>query len=84
MENRLSETRKTRYDRMRKAQALVKAMMDCDLLPRLDGSVACVDCGEPAAVYDHRDYYKPMEVEPVCHRCNSRRGPGQTLPPEKR
>lgn len=34
----------------------------------------CVDCGELAAVYDHRDYYKPLEVVPVCQVCNSRRG----------
>lgn len=26
--------------------------------------------------YDHRDYNKPLEVEPVCHSCNMKRGPG--------
>lgn len=45
-------------------------------LPRLDGSVACVDCGRAAEEYDHRDYKKPMEVEPVCKACNAARGPG--------
>jgi len=35
----------------------------------------CVDCGEKAYCYDHRDYAKPLEVEPVCRRCNVRRGP---------
>ena len=40
-------------------------------LPRLDGSVACVDCGRAAEEYDHRDYKKPMEVEPVCKACNA-------------
>ena len=35
----------------------------------------CVDCGAPARHYDHRDYNKPTDVEPVCARCNSRRGP---------
>lgn len=45
-------------------------------LPRLDGSVGCVDCGNPAAEYDHRDYKKPMDVEPVCRACNQARGPG--------
>lgn len=44
------------------------------VLPRLDGSVPCVDCGRPARCYEHRDYSKPLEVEPVCHRCNLRRG----------
>ena len=37
----------------------------------------CTDCGGPAREYDHRDYAKPLEVEPVCHRCNIRRGPGK-------
>lgn len=36
----------------------------------------CVDCGKRAHVYDHRDYSKPLEVEPVCRRCNSRRWKG--------
>lgn len=45
-------------------------------LPKLDGSVACTDCREPATEYDHRDYKKPMEVEPVCRACNQARGPG--------
>lgn len=35
----------------------------------------CVDCGEPAANYDHRDYLFPLMVEPVCARCNVARGP---------
>jgi hypothetical protein len=34
----------------------------------------CVDCGVPATCYDHRDYNKPLEVEPVCSRCNVLRG----------
>ena len=36
---------------------------------------ACVDCGAPARHYDHRDYNKPLEVEPVCVSCNLRRPP---------
>lgn len=36
----------------------------------------CSDCTKPAAVYDHRDYNRPLLVEPVCRSCNSRRGPG--------
>lgn len=35
----------------------------------------CVDCERPAHDYDHRDYRKPMDVEPVCRPCNQRRGP---------
>ena len=34
----------------------------------------CVDCGKPAAEYDHRDYNKPLEIEPVCRSCNRIRG----------
>ena len=43
-------------------------------LPRLTGSTICVDCGVSASMYDHRDYSKPLEVAPVCARCNARRG----------
>lgn len=35
----------------------------------------CVDCGEPANCYDHRDYNRPLIVDPVCKGCNIRRGP---------
>lgn len=35
----------------------------------------CVDCGAPAEHYDHRDYSKPIDVEPVCRKCNYKRGP---------
>lgn len=45
-------------------------------LPRLDGSVPCDDCGKAAQEYDHRDYKKPLEVDPVCKACNFARGPG--------
>lgn len=39
----------------------------------------CVDCGAFAEVYDHRDYGKPLEVDPVCRKCNFRRGPAVWL-----
>lgn len=35
----------------------------------------CVDCGNPAVCYDHRDYGKPLQVDPVCKKCNHHRGP---------
>lgn len=35
----------------------------------------CVDCGKQACEYDHRDYNKPLQVEPVCRSCNLNRGP---------
>lgn len=38
-------------------------------------TLKCVDCLRPAEQYDHRDYTKPIEVEPVCRSCNVMRGP---------
>lgn len=35
----------------------------------------CMDCEAPAIEYDHRDYSKPLQVDPVCRRCNLNRGP---------
>ena len=35
---------------------------------------ACADCGQPAEVYDHRDYSRPLVVVAVCRGCNVRRG----------
>ena len=43
--------------------------------------IFCVDCGKPAEVYDHRDYSKPLEVEPVCRACNSRRSHAEDIKP---
>lgn len=39
----------------------------------------CVDCGDPAKHYDHRDYNKPLDVVPVCVTCNGKRGRGIEL-----
>lgn len=35
----------------------------------------CTDCSGNAIEYDHRDYNQPLAVQPVCRRCNLRRGP---------
>lgn len=59
-------------------RAVAKAIRNGSL-PRLDEAV-CVDCAAKATVYDHRDYEKPLEVVPVCVRCNLRRGPGKNRP----
>lgn len=37
----------------------------------------CLDCGMKAEVYDHRDYKKPLDIEPVCKSCNYKRGSGK-------
>lgn len=42
-------------------------------IAKIDGQ-KCMDCGNPAEVYDHRDYGKPLCVDPVCRGCNVRRG----------
>jgi hypothetical protein len=54
-------------------QAVHQAIKDGGL-PRISDGMKCVDCGAQAEAYDHRDYNKPLDVELVCHPCNSRRG----------
>ena len=34
----------------------------------------CADCELNAFCYDHRDYDKPLDVVPVCRKCNFKRG----------
>jgi hypothetical protein len=40
---------------------------------------SCSDCHAPAVCYDHRDYLKPLDVQPVCYVCNKRRGSGKNM-----
>jgi hypothetical protein len=61
------------------AHQAVAAAIKAGKLSRLDGSVPCVDCGKPATHYDHREYAKPLEVDPVCRSCNIRRGPAKDI-----
>lgn len=37
-------------------------------------TLKCVDCGHSAVHYEHRDYNRPLDVEPVCRSCNAKRG----------
>ena len=62
--------------RMGQAHVAVGKAVQAGLLPKLDGSIPCVDCGAPAVNYDHRDYLRPLDVHPVCRSCNWRRGRG--------
>lgn len=55
------------------AYAVSRAVRRGELKPVRE--CVCVDCGAPARHYDHRDYNKPTEVEPVCVPCNVRRPP---------
>lgn len=55
------------------SSAVATAIRRGDLKPIRE--CVCVDCGAPARHYDHRDYNKPVDVEPVCKSCNARRPP---------
>lgn len=58
-----------------RAHSLVQQAIKKGLLPRLkDGGYTCVDCGAEAMEYDHRDYGRPFDVDPVCRSCNKQRG----------
>lgn len=57
-----------------KASSKVNRAVKRGMLPRVS-TQQCVDCGKPAMVYDHRDYNKPLDVDPVCQSCNKLRGP---------
>jgi len=58
--------------------AVLRCAIRRGLIPPVN-TRTCVDCGKPADAYDHRDYNKPLDVEPVCTGCNVRRGPGIPL-----
>ena len=66
----------------RRARALVSTAIKHGELPKLDGTIACVDCGDPATAYEHRNYFHPLSVDPVCTGCNIRRGPGFPINPD--
>jgi hypothetical protein len=34
----------------------------------------CKDCNRQAQEWEHRNYSRPFFIEPVCHRCNTKRG----------
>jgi hypothetical protein len=64
------------------AFAAIRKAIRAGSLKKLDGSVNCVDCGRPAELYDHRDYRDYLKVQPVCRRCNVKRG--SALPPAEK
>lgn len=69
----MGEMRSRIFPLQKKAHEKVKnAMARGQLLP--PSQLTCRDCGETAECYDHRDYRKPLDVDPVCTRCNIRRG----------
>lgn len=56
-----------------RAHNIISGAIRCGLLLPAN-QCDCTDCERPASVYDHRDYNKPLDVEPVCRRCNHKRG----------
>jgi len=60
-----------------KAHQAVSKAVSKGLLPRAR-TQKCADCGRNATGYDHRDYSRPLAVDPVCHRCNKLRGPANS------
>jgi hypothetical protein len=56
-----------------RAMAKVHYAVRLGKLPKVTTQI-CVDCGDRATAYDHRDYEKPLDVVPVCRSCNVMRG----------
>lgn len=63
------------------ARRAVAAAVKAGLLVNLKKDyTVCADaairltCAGRASMYDHRDYARPLDVEPVCRSCNGRRG----------
>jgi hypothetical protein len=61
-----------------KAMSLVSRAIKKGLLAPVS-TLICVDCGNSAQVYDHRDYNNPLDVVAVCRKCNHKRGPAIPL-----
>lgn len=59
-----------------RGHAAVSKAVKAGLLVNLKTAhVKCTDCDKRAVAYDHRDYRKPLDVQPVCNSCNMLRGP---------
>lgn len=56
------------------AQGVVAGMVRSNRLPH-PKTLNCTDCSAQACEYEHRDYNHPTKVEPICRRCNLKRGP---------
>lgn len=70
---KLYSDRNVRGGQARAHLLVCKARKD-GLLPD-PSTLKCTDCDRAAEQYDHRDYGKPLEVDPVCRSCNILRGP---------
>lgn len=77
--NCVSEYAKQYSRAMREVRFQVYGAVKEGRLPRA-ATLKCVDCGKQARDWDHRDYAKPLDVEPVCRSCNRKRGPALNHP----
>jgi hypothetical protein len=59
---------------LRAGSAVYRAIQRGELTNLKKKRVRCTDCTARAVEYDHRDYAKPLEVQPVCRSCNLKRG----------
>lgn len=66
-----------------KASLCVALAKQLGVLPILDGTIACADCGGVATEYEHRDYARPYDVDPICRSCNLRRGSAAVPQPKQ-
>jgi len=66
-----------------KAHSQVKKAIKNGILQPVK-ELKCKDCGCQAEIYDHKDYNKPLEVEPVCRSCNRKRGSAIPLTKEQK
>lgn len=62
------------WEQVNAASHAVRCAIRAGALPKAR-TLMCVDCGGPALDWEHRDYSKPLAVEPTCRRCNQQRGP---------
>jgi len=65
---------KARQAAQRRAYCVIFGLLEAGVLPPAE-NFPCADCGATARLYDHRDYDKPLSVDPVCRACNYKRGP---------
>lgn len=64
------------YAAQRAAKAWVRQAIESGVLMSPTAH-RCVDCGDWAVHWEHRDYSRPLDVEPTCCSCNHRRGPAR-------
>lgn len=70
---RRARERKPQCKWAQRAHHLVARAIKNGMLPS-PKTLDCMDCGWGAQCYDHRDYNKPLAVDPVCFSCNCKRG----------